>query len=67
MPFVLVADLVAQARDEDGMPVLPVFVHGPIEEWGKRGVIMRGRPVDATGEPRRGSPFGRRSRLPTPS
>jgi hypothetical protein len=51
MPFVLVADLVAQARDEDGMPVLRVFVHGPIEEWGKRGVIMRGRPVDATGEP----------------
>jgi hypothetical protein len=51
MPFVLVADLVAQARDEDGMPVVPVFVYSLIEERGKSGVVMRGRPVDGAGEP----------------
>jgi hypothetical protein len=51
MPFVLIADLVAQARDEDGMPVVPVFVYGLIEERGKSGVVMRGRPVDGAGNP----------------
>ena len=48
----LVADLVALARDEDGMPVPPVCVYGLIEERGKSGVVMRGRPVDGAGEPR---------------
>ena len=51
MPFILVSDLVARARDEDGMPVPPVCVYGLIEERGKSGVVMRGRPVDGAGEP----------------
>jgi hypothetical protein len=50
MPYVLVADIVAQRRDEDGWPVLPAVVHGEIEKMGKDGVTMRGRPVDAAGE-----------------
>jgi hypothetical protein len=51
MPFILVSDLVARARDEDGMPLPPVFVYGWIEASGKSGQVMRGRPVDGAGEP----------------
>jgi hypothetical protein len=50
--YILIADIVARARDEDGMRVLPVFVHGPIEDLGKSGrLVMRGRPVDGAGKP----------------
>jgi hypothetical protein len=51
MPYVLVADIVAQRRDEDGWPVVLAVVHGEIEAAGKRGVNMRGRPVDTSGTP----------------
>jgi hypothetical protein len=33
------------------MAVVPVFVYSLIEERGKSGVVMRGRPVDGAGEP----------------
>jgi hypothetical protein len=49
--FVNVAELVAAARDEDGMPILAIEVHNMIAAACKHGCPAMGRPCDEAGMP----------------